>query len=194
MKTLAVNLSKFSNDLRLLSSGPQAGLAELNLPAKQAGSSIMPGKVNPVIPEVVNQVCFEVIGNDVTVTMAAEAGQLELNAFEPIMLRDLLANERYLQQAMHTLVKNCLRDLTVNTTACATAVEQSAITATVLTPYLGYMTTMKLIKRAVGQHQSVKKILLQEQLLPATLIETLFSPANLTQPRATKATSIQNQA
>jgi len=194
MKTLAVNLSKFSNDLRLLSSGPQAGLAELNLPAKQAGSSIMPGKVNPVIPEVVNQVCFEVIGNDVTVTMAAEAGQLELNAFEPIMLRDLLANERYLQQAMHTLVKNCLRDLTVNTAACATAVEQSAITATVLTPYLGYMATMKLIKRAVAQHQSVKKILLQERLLPATLVETLFSPANLTQPRATKTASIQNQA
>lgn len=194
MKTLAVNLSKFSNDLRLLSSGPQAGLAELNLPAKQAGSSIMPGKVNPVIPEVVNQVCFEVIGNDVTVTMAAEAGQLELNAFEPIMLRDLLANERYLQQAMHTLVKNCLRDLTVNEATCATAVEQSAITATVLTPYLGYMATTKLIKRAVAEHQSVKTLLLKENLLSATLVDQLFSPTSLTQPRTIHSPSIQNQA
>ncbi|BDZ29762.1 aspartate ammonia-lyase [Lactiplantibacillus sp. WILCCON 0030] len=194
MKTLAVNLSKFSNDLRLLASGPQSGLDELHLPAKQAGSSIMPGKVNPVIPEVVNQVCFEVIGNDVTVTMAAEAGQLELNAFEPIMLRDLLANERYLQQAMHTLVKNCLRDLTVNKTACAKSVEQSAITATVLTPYLGYVATTKLIKQAVAQHDSVKALLLKKQLLPATLVNQLFSPASLTQPRATKPTAMQSQA
>jgi len=194
MKTLATNLSKFSNDLRLLSSGPQAGLAELKLPAKQAGSSIMPGKVNPVIPEVVNQVCFEVIGNDVTVTLAAEAGQLELNAFEPIMLRDLLANERDLQQAMHTLVKNCLRDLTVNTQACATAVGQSAITATVLTPYLGYVATTKLIKRAVAQHQSVKRLLLQEKQLPASLVETLFKPTNLTQPRSKSAASMSKPA
>lgn len=183
MKTLAVNLSKFSNDLRLLASGPQAGLAELNLPARQAGSSIMPGKVNPVIPEVVNQVAFEVMGHDTTVTMAAEAGQLELNAFEPIMLRDLLASEHDLQQALMTLVRHCLRDLTVNTATCATAVEQSAITATVLTPYLGYMATTKLIQRALANHQSVKARLLQEKLLPAALINDLFTPAHLLAPR-----------
>ena len=186
MKALAVNLSKFSNDLRLLGSGPQDGLAELHLPARQAGSSIMPGKVNPVIPEVVNQVAFEVIGHDTTVTMAAEAGQLELNAFEPIMFRDLLASERYLQQAMQTLVRHCLRDLTVNQNDCATDVEKSAITATVLTPYLGYMATTKLIKRALADKESVKKLLLQEELLPADLVEKLFSPASLTHPREPK--------
>lgn len=149
MKTLAVDLSKFSNDLRLLASGPQAGFGELNLPAQQAGSSIMPGKINPVIPEVVNQVAFEVIGHDTTVTMAAEAGQLELNAFEPIMLRALLASEQHLQQALTTLVDHCVRQLTVNRQRCADQVAHSAITATVLAPYLGYETTTALIKEAL---------------------------------------------
>ncbi|MFC6181614.1 aspartate ammonia-lyase [Lactiplantibacillus daowaiensis] len=183
LKTLAVDLSKFSNDLRLLASGPQAGLAELHLPAQQAGSSIMPGKVNPVIPEVVNQVCFEVIGHDTTVTMAAEAGQLELNAFEPIMFRDLLASEHELQQAVQTLIQNCLRHLTVKQDQCADEVDQSAITATVLTPYLGYMATTKLIKRALSQHQSVRRLLVAEHRLPTELVTKLFAPTNLTQPR-----------
>ncbi|RRK10012.1 aspartate ammonia-lyase [Lactiplantibacillus garii] len=186
MKTLATDLSKFSNDLRLLASGPQAGLGEINLPAKQAGSSIMPGKVNPVIPEVVNQVAFEVIGNDVTVTMASEAGQLELNAFEPIMLRALLESERHLQQALHTLVKNGVRDLTVNRQRCAAQVEHSTITATVLSPYLGYEKTTALIKEALATHQSVPTLLRARHLLTEEAINQLFSPAGLTHPRNNK--------
>ncbi|WP_318765135.1 aspartate ammonia-lyase [Lactiplantibacillus carotarum] len=193
LKTLAVNLSKFSNDLRLLASGPQAGLGELNLPAKQAGSSIMPGKVNPVIPEVVNQVAFEVVGNDVTVTMAAEGGQLELNAFEPIMLRALLESEAHLQRALETLVNNCLHDVSVNRQKCATQVEHSTITATVLAPYLGYETTTALIKEALTTHQAVPELLRQRKLLSPTLITQLFSPAGLTQPRNLKV-GLERQA
>lgn len=185
MKTLAVDLSKFSNDLRLLASGPQAGLGELNLPAQQAGSSIMPGKVNPVIPEVVNQVAFEVIGNDVTVTMAAEAGQLELNAFEPIMLRALLTSESHLQQAVQTLVKNCLKHLTVNRAVGAAEVGHSAVAATVLAPYIGYVETTKLIKEALATHQSVKTLLVAQHRLAPALIDQLFSAEGLTHARAT---------
>ncbi|MCG0574752.1 aspartate ammonia-lyase [Lactiplantibacillus plantarum] len=183
MKTLAVDLSKFSNDLRLLASGPQAGFGELNLPAQQAGSSIMPGKINPVIPEVVNQVAFEVIGNDTTVTMAAEAGQLELNAFEPIMLRALLASEQHLQQDLTTLVDHCVRQLTVNRQRCADQVAHSAITATVLAPYLGYETTTALIKEALTTNQAIPELLHRRRLLSDDLVEQLFSPAGLTQPR-----------
>ncbi|WP_455583293.1 aspartate ammonia-lyase [Lactiplantibacillus pentosus] len=183
MKTLAVDLSKFSNDLRLLASGPQAGFGELNLPAQQAGSSIMPGKINPVIPEVVNQVAFEVMGNDTTVTMAAEAGQLELNAFEPIMLRALLASETHLQHAIETLVDHCVRQLTVNRERCADQVAHSAITATVLAPYLGYEMTTSLIKEALAAHQAIPALLRQRELLPEALIDQLFSPTGLMQPR-----------
>lgn len=175
LKTLAVDLSKFSNDLRLLSSGPQAGLNELHLPARQAGSSIMPGKVNPVIPEVVNQVAFQVIGQDVTITMAAEAGQLELNAFEPIMFRDLLSNERYLTNAIATLVAHCVDGLTVNTSAVEAAVGHSAISATVLSPLLGYQQTTALVKEALATGQDIRELLLDKGLLTAGEINKLFS-------------------
>ena len=114
LKRVAVKLSKTCNDLRLLSSGPRAGLNEINLPARQAGSSIMPGKVNPVIPEVVNQVAFEVIGNDVTITMAAEAGQLQLNAFEPVIFYSLARSITHLTAACRTLEANCVRGITAN--------------------------------------------------------------------------------
>lgn len=179
LKGLAVDLSKVCHDLRLLSSGPQAGFNELRLPRQQAGSSIMPGKVNPVIPEVVNQVAFEVIGKDVTVTMAAEAGQLELNAFEPIMFRDILANETHLTNAIMTLINNCLKGIEVNAESAAERVEQSAITATILAPYLGYMQTTALVKEALADHRSVKELLREKHLLSDHQIETLFSPASL---------------
>ncbi|WP_048000745.1 aspartate ammonia-lyase [Lactiplantibacillus herbarum] len=179
LKGLAVDLSKMCHDLRLLSSGPQAGFNELKLPREQAGSSIMPGKVNPVIPEVVNQVAFEVIGNDVTVTMAAEAGQLELNAFEPIMFRDILANETHLTNAIGTLIEKCLKGIEVNDQGAAKAVEQSAITATILAPYLGYMQTTALVKEALADHRSVKDLLREKHLLSDQQIDTLFSPASL---------------
>ncbi|MHA8137671.1 aspartate ammonia-lyase [Lactobacillaceae bacterium Scapto_B20] len=180
LKTLAMNLSKVSNDLRLLGSGPKAGLNELALPKQQAGSSIMPDKINPVIPEVVNQVAFEVAGFDTTVTMAAEAGQLELNAFEPIMFKSLLTGEEHLTQAIKTLVDNCLLGLKVNVAQCAENVSNSAVTATVLSPKLGYETTTKLIKKALSENRSVKEVALAEHLLPADEIDHLFSPEILT--------------
>lgn len=179
LKALAVSLIKFANDLRLLSSGPQAGLGELKLPAKQAGSSIMPGKVNPVIPEVVNQVAFEVIGHDTTVMMAAQAGQLELNAFEPIILRDLLDSESMLTSAITTLNKNCLQDIEVDRERSREQVENSAISATVLSPTLGYERSMKLIKQAIKEHCSVKQLLIEQHILPLATIKELFSTARL---------------
>lgn len=187
MKALAVDLSKFCNDLRLLASGPQAGLAELKLPAKQAGSSIMPAKVNPVIPEVVNQVAFQVIGNDTTVTLAAEAGQLELNAFEPIMFRDILASETYLANAIQTLVANCVSGITVNEDRCQENVEHSAVVATALSPYLGYEKTTLLVKRAVKENRSIRELLKTEHLLAPKLVDHLLSPANLTNQKVSHA-------
>lgn len=186
MKSLAANLSKFSNDLRLLSSGPQAGLNELALPKKAAGSSIMPGKVNPVIPEVVNQVAFEAIGNDVTVTMAAESGQLELNAFEPIMFKSILTSEQHLTKAIDTLVENCVSGIQVNEAYCRDEVEHSSIAATVLSPLLGYEKTTALIKEALATKQSVKEIVKQKQLLPDSLVDSLFTPEVLTNVRRVK--------
>lgn len=180
MKMLAADLSKFSNDLRLLSSGPQAGLNELVLPKKAAGSSIMPGKVNPIIPEVVNQVAFEVIGNDVTVTMAAESGQLELNAFEPIMFRAILMSEQHLAKAVTTLVDNCVAGIKVNVDHCRHEVEHSSIAATILSPLLGYEETTRLIKTVVAHKQSVKELVKEQRLLPNQLIDELFSPEVLT--------------
>ncbi|MCT3400301.1 aspartate ammonia-lyase [Lentilactobacillus hilgardii] len=180
LKGLAINLSKFCNDLRLLASGPQAGLAELSLPKVQAGSSIMPGKVNPVIPEVVNQVAFEIIGKDLTVTMAAESGQLELNAFEPMIFRELLISEDHLTKAIQTLIENCVTGIKVNLTHCQQEVDHSSITATILSPYLGYEQTTALIKKSEVTHTSVKQVVKMAHLLPDSLIDSLFSPEVLT--------------
>ena len=138
VKACAVTLSKIANDLRLMSSGPRAGFGEINLPAKQNGSSIMPGKVNPVIPEVVNQVAFNVIGNDVTITMAAEAGQLELNAFEPIIFYCLFQSIDTLGYAVQTFVDNCVTGITANETRCRYFVENSVGIITAICPYVGY--------------------------------------------------------
>src|SRR5690349_12184904 len=138
LKRIAVKLSKTCNDLRLLSSGPTAGLNEINLPAAQAGSSIMPGKVNPVIPEVVNQIAFQVIGNDVTVTLAAEGGQLQLNAFEPVILAVLMQSLRHLREGCRTLTENCVRGITANTGHLREVVERSIGLVTALSPTIGY--------------------------------------------------------
>ncbi len=137
LKRVAVKLSKISNDLRLLSSGPRAGFGEINLPPMAPGSSIMPGKVNPIIPEVVNQVAFEVIGNDLTVTMAAEAGQLELNAMEPVIAYNLFTSLDMLGRACRTLVERCIRGITANREHCRQMVEHSIGLVTALNPILG---------------------------------------------------------
>ena len=155
LKRIAVKLSKICNDLRLLSSGPRSGFNEINLPPVQAGSSIMPGKINPVIPEVVNQVAFQVIGNDLTVTMAAEAGQLQLNAMEPIIVLNVLQSMRILMQAMDTLAERCVKGIEANVAQCEGMLENSLVLATMLVPHIGYARAAKVAKTALAKGQSV---------------------------------------
>ncbi|WP_461214289.1 aspartate ammonia-lyase [Lacticaseibacillus sp. GG6-2] len=190
LKALAVDLNKFCNDLRLLGSGPQAGLNELQLPARQAGSSIMPGKVNPVIPEAVNQVAFAVMGNDLTVTLAAQSGQLELNAFEPVIFTSLFASMTQLTQAIETLTTKCVAGIKVNAGDCQTMVEHSAIAATVLVPTIGYEATMRLIKNAVATKRSVRELLLEQHLLTPAAVAQLFSAASLVGARLPVAEAV----
>lgn len=155
LKRIAVKLSKICNDLRLLSSGPRSGFNEIRLPAMQAGSSIMPGKINPVIPEVVNQVAFQVIGNDLTVTMAAEAGQLQLNAFEPVILLNVLQSMRILMQAMDTLAERCVAGIEANVAQCEGALENSLVMATMLVPHIGYARAATVAKTALSEGATV---------------------------------------
>lgn len=155
LKRIAVKLSKICNDLRLLSSGPRSGFNEIRLPPMQAGSSIMPGKINPVIPEVVNQVAFQVIGNDLTVTMAAEAGQLQLNAFEPVIILNVLQSMRILMQAMDTLNERCVSGIEANVAQCEGMLENSLVLATMLVPHIGYAKAAKVAKTALAENASV---------------------------------------
>jgi aspartate ammonia-lyase len=186
LKRVAVKLSKTCNDLRLLSSGPRAGLGEVNLPAVQAGSSIMPGKVNPVIPEVVNQVAFEVIGNDVTVSFAAEAGQLQLNAFEPIIAHSLFKSITHLRQACLTLGDRCVKGITANRERLRRAVEQSIGLVTALNPYIGYENASMIAREAQATGGSVYDLVLAKGLLTKDQLDALLQPESLTQPRSRK--------
>jgi aspartate ammonia-lyase len=183
LKRVAVKLSKTCNDLRLLSSGPRAGLGEINLPAVQAGSSIMPGKVNPVIPEVVNQVAFEVIGNDVTVSFAAEAGQLQLNAFEPIIAHSLFKSLTHLRQACLTLAGRCVHGITANKDFLRKSVENSIGIVTALNPYIGYENATAIAKEAHATGASVYDLVLKKGLLTREQLDDLLRPEVLTQPR-----------
>lgn len=182
LKRVAVKLSKVCNDLRLLSSGPQAGLGEINLPPKQAGSSIMPGKVNPVIPEVVNQIAFEVVGNDMAVTMAAEGGQLQLNAFEPIIFWSLVKSIRHLTHGCDTLRVHCVTGITANKELLLKRVQQSAGLATALNPYIGYKNATKIARAAVESGRGVGELVLELGLLSAEELNEILQPAVLTQP------------
>ena len=165
LKRIAVKQSKIASDLRLLSSGPRAGFNEINLPEKQAGSSIMPGKVNPVIPEVINQIAFTVIGNDLTVTMAAESGQLQLNAFEPIIARSLMMSVVYLRQSCHILAEFCISGITANVEHLRLTVENSIGLATALGPKLGYDKTSLIAKHAQQHNMSVKEAVMDLGLM-----------------------------
>ncbi|MFF3244826.1 aspartate ammonia-lyase [Streptomyces sp. NPDC002870] len=176
LKRIAVKLSKSCNDLRLLSSGPRAGFGEINLPPVQAGSSIMPGKVNPVIPEVVNQVAFEVIGNDVTITMAAEAGQLQLNAFEPIILHSLSESITHLRAACLTLAERCVSGITANTETLRATVENSIGLVTALNPHIGYTAATGIAKEALATGRGVAELVLERGLLPADRLAALLRP------------------
>jgi aspartate ammonia-lyase len=184
LKRIAVKLSKTSNDLRLLSSGPRAGLDEINLPPRQAGSSIMPGKVNPVIPEVVNQIAFAVIGNDVTVTMAAEAGQLQLNAFEPIMCRALMMSITQLRQGCYVLADACVSGITANVEKLRLSVEQSIGLVTVISPVLGYENATVVAQKALADETSVREVVLELKLMTEAQFDELLGNIDaLVRPR-----------
>ena len=182
VKACAVTLSKIANDLRLMSSGPKAGFAEINLPAKQNGSSIMPGKVNPVIPEVVNQVAFLVIGNDVTITMAAEGGQLELNAFEPVTFYCLFQSIDTLAYAVNTFVENCIKGITANEIRCRYLVENSVGIITAICPHVGYQPAADLAKKALATGESVRDLILKEGLMTEEELNKVLNPISLTEP------------
>jgi len=179
LKRAAVKLSKICNDLRLLSSGPQAGLGEISLPPRQAGSSIMPGKVNPVIPEVVNQVAFSVIGADATVTAAAEAGQLQLNAFEPVIAHSVLQSVMWMTNACRTLRVNCVDGITANVERLAREVDASVGVVTALTPYIGYAAAASLAHEALTTHASIVELVLRDGLMSAEQVARVLDPDRL---------------
>ena len=182
LKACAVDLSKMCNDLRLLSSGPRTGFGEINLPARQNGSSIMPGKVNPVIPEVVNQVAFNIIGNDVTITMAAEGGQLELNAFEPIIFYCMFQSIDTLAYAVQTFIDNCVSGITANEERCRSLVENSVGIVTAICPHVGYKKSAEIAKKALATGQPVRNLILQENLMTADELDSILDPVHMTEP------------
>jgi len=182
LKRAVVKLSKICNDLRLLSSGPRTGINEINLPRLQPGSSIMPGKVNPVIPEVVNQVCFDIIGKDVTVSLAAEAGQLELNVMEPVIAHSLFRAIERLQRAYVTLQDMCVKGITANRERCHELVVNSIGIVTNLVPVIGYEKSALLAKEALASGRSVADIALEHKFLTKEQLDTLLSPENMIRP------------
>jgi aspartate ammonia-lyase len=183
LKRVAVKLSKTCNDLRLLSSGPRTGLNEINLPRMAPGSSIMPGKVNPIIPEVVNQVAFQVIGNDVAITMAAEAGQLELNVMEPLIAYNLFSSIDMMTRACSTLGERCIRGVTANPEVCRAYVENSIGLVTALNPILGYEKSTEIANEALIKGTSVYEIVLQKGYLSQAELDEWLRPENMTRPR-----------
>lgn len=183
LKRLAVKLSKIASDLRLLSSGPRAGLNEINLPKMQPGSSIMPGKVNPVIPEVVNQIAYKVIGNDLTITMAAEAGQLELNVMEPVIAQSLFESIEMLKNGMLTFKFRCVDGITANRERCREMVENSISLVTALNPVLGYEVCTEISREALEKNKGVYELVLEKGLLSKEELDEYLKPENMIAPR-----------
>ena len=179
LKRIAVKLSKMCNDLRLLNSGPRAGFGEIKLPAVQAGSSIMPGKVNPVIPEVVNQIAYQVIGNDLTITMAAEAGQLQLNAMEPVIVLNILQSMRMLMRGMVTLREKCIIGIEADRERCRELLEGSLVTVTAINPYVGYAEASRVAKQALKTRRSIRDVVLSEGLMTEAQLDEAFTPERL---------------
>ena len=177
LKRLAIKLSKICNDLRLMASGPRCGLHEINLPPMAPGSSIMPGKVNPVIPEVTNQVCFKVIGNDTTVAFAAEAGQLQLNVMEPVICESILESVTWLCNVIETLRTKCIEGITVNADHCYEMVKNSIGIVTALNPYIGYKASTKVAKKALESGRGVYDIVLEEGLMTQEKLDEALDPA-----------------
>jgi len=179
LKTCAISCSKIANDLRLMSSGPRCGFEEINLPPMQNGSSIMPGKVNPVIPEVMSQVAFCIIGNDTCITMAAEAGQLELNYAEPVLYHKLFESIVALTGAVQTFVDRCVSGITANRERCAELVEESVGVITAICPQVGYKKSAKVAKKAIATGKSVREVLKEENLMSEDEIETILDPKTM---------------
>jgi aspartate ammonia-lyase len=186
LKTCAVNLSKIANDLRLMSSGPRTGIGEILLPAKQNGSSIMPGKINPVIPEVVNQVAFLVIGHDATICAAAEAGQMELNAFEPVLFYQLFESLTAMKNAVDTFIVNCVKGIRANVTQCKNNVEKSAGIVTAMAPYIGYQRSAFIAKESLATGMPVRQIILRDQIMTEEELNEILDARGMTEPRAIK--------
>ncbi len=182
LKRIATKVSKICNDLRLLSSGPRCGINEINLPQLQPGSSIMPGKVNPVIPEVVNQVCFDIIGKDLTVALASEAGQLELNVMEPIIAIALFNGVERLSKALITLQDKCVKGITANEEHCRSLVQNSIGIVTALTPYIGYENSASIAREALEKNASVYELVLEKKLLSKENLDTILSPEYMLHP------------
>lgn len=182
LKTAATNLSKIANDLRLMSSGPRTGINEISLPAVQPGSSIMPGKVNPVIPEVVNQIAFQIIGNDMTITMAAEAGQLELNVMQPVLIYDLFQSIEMLKNGIITFNNNCVKGIEANRARCKMLVDNSVGIITAINPHVGYETAARVAKKALAEGRSVREIILEEGILSEKELEEILNPYEMTEP------------
>jgi len=183
LKRIAIKLSKICNDLRLMSSGPRAGLGEINLPPMQPGSSIMPGKVNPVIPEVVNQVAYQVIGNDVAISFAAEAGQLELNVMEPVIAYNTLQSLKLLANAVKALSTLCVNGITANEQRCRQMVTNSIGIITAVNPYIGYEASSRIAKDALANNRSIIELIKEEGLLNENQLSEILDPEKMTQPR-----------
>ncbi|MBP2650578.1 MAG: Aspartate ammonia-lyase [Firmicutes bacterium] len=192
LKVCCLALSKICNDLRLMASGPKCGLNEIYLEPRQPGSSIMPGKVNPVIPEVVNQVCFQVIGNDVTIALAVEAGQLELNVMEPVIAFNLFNSLSMLTKALTVFRAKCITSITANAERCNALVDGSVGIVTALAPYIGYEQSAKVAKEAIETGKLVQQIVLDKGLLKAEELMIILSPENMTQPGIVGSTKLQH--
>lgn len=179
VKSCAVTLSKISNDIRLMSSGPRTGLGEINIPAMQNGSSIMPGKVNPVMPEVMSQIAFNIIGNDTTITLAAEAGQLELNAFEPVLFYRLFESLDTLRNGVEVFRTKCIEGITVNADRCRDDIERSIGIVTALCPYIGYTESARIAKKALKEGRNVRDLLIEENVLSPEKLNEILDPAKM---------------
>ena len=182
LRTLALRFMKISNDIRLLSSGPSAGIGEMEIPAVQPGSSIMPGKINPSMPEMLNMVCFKVIGNDLTISMAAGGGQLELNVFGPVIAYSLLESIEIMKNGVEVFTERCMAGITPNKQTISRNLESSAEIATAISPVLGYNKTAELIKAAVKENVNVREIILRRGIMTKKELDALFDPLALTKP------------
>ena len=183
LKLLALNLSKIANDLRLMASGPRTGIKEINLPAMQPGSSIMPGKVNPVMAEVVNQVAFQVIGNDHTVALAVKAGQLELNVMEPVMVFNIIQSMEILTNVLKVFREKCINGITANKERCQDMVEKSVGIITALVPYIGYEESSNLAKEVMKSDKTVPELVSEKGILTPEQIKAVLSPKAMTEPK-----------